>query len=257
MGPVVSQFLQGYARIWLLIAGTKLRRLWLEYSWDLLVAGPIGLADLYCQPRLWPRLALTALILRAPVAAYNGIVFESPFGGMKGEVGMFALAHISRGLPGSPLSPARGLFIYFPAALLALLLVAWRADALLRNPLFLALATGIVLTIALIAFPVRWYGGWCFGPRYFTEIQGPILILLGAALESFGRRLGIITACLFLILLYSIFIHFMGTVNARAVEETLRNAFAIIIKSNNLTRIVDAPSAADRRLMQEVARERQ
>src|SRR5262249_37876390 len=66
-------------------------------------------------------------------------------------------------------------------------------------------------TIALIALDRRWYGGWSFGPRDFTEIQGPILILLGAAFESFGRRIGIIAACLFLILLYSIFIQFMGT----------------------------------------------
>jgi hypothetical protein len=46
---------------------------------------------------------------------------------------------------GSFFSPARGLFLYFPAALLALILVVRRVSALSSNALFLALSTGIVL----------------------------------------------------------------------------------------------------------------
>ncbi len=69
----------------------------------------------------------------------------------------------------------------------------------------------IVLATALKSTYRFWYGGHCFGPRYFTEVEGPILLLLGAALEAAGRRLGVAALCLALILPYSVFIEIMGT----------------------------------------------
>jgi hypothetical protein len=95
--------------------------------------------------------------------------------------------------------------------------VVRRASALSGNVLFLALSTGIVLITAVdVSYPL-WYGGHCFGPRYFTEVQGPILILLGAALEVGGRRLGVAAICLTLIVPYSIFIQSMGAFNTTTI----------------------------------------
>jgi hypothetical protein len=156
---------------------------------------------------------LSAVAVLAPFAVYNGVVFDNLFGGTKSELGRFALANVPNALPGALFSPARGLIPYFPAALLALVLVARRNVALSRNPLYLALGAGVILSIALIAGYDRWHGGWCFGPRLLTETQGPVLVLIGAAFASQGRRLGVAAACLPLILTYSVLIQCMGSFN--------------------------------------------
>ena len=177
----------------------------------MILAAPVGLAALYRQPQLWLRLFVPAVAIVAPVGAYNDIVFGSFLGGLRMLGGDFALANLPSGLLGSFFSPARGLFLYFPAALLAFILMARRACGLSRNPLFLALLACIVLASALNASYSAWYGGHCFGPRYFTEVQGLILILLGAALEGSAQHVGVAALCLAFIVPYSIFIQIMGS----------------------------------------------
>jgi hypothetical protein len=119
----------------------------------------------------------------------------------------------SRADYGSFFSPARGLFLYFPAALLALIVVSRRAGSLWHDPLFFALGLSILLVTLLNSSFKIWYGGHSFGPRYFTEVQAPILILLGVSLETSGLRSGVVAACLALIIPYSIFVQTMGTFN--------------------------------------------
>src|SRR5262249_14132324 len=93
---------------------------------DLVLAAPIVVAAVLRQPRLWPHLVLRGGMALAPIVAYNESVFGQLLGGYGLQVGGLAAANLWRGLPGSLFSPGRGLFVYFPAALLALILVILR-----------------------------------------------------------------------------------------------------------------------------------
>jgi hypothetical protein len=180
---------------------------------NLLLAVPIGVAVLFQQPRLWQLLLVAPTLVAVLLVGYNETVFGSFLGGGQRETGNLAVANIPSGLLGSFFSPARGLFLYFPAALLALIVVSRRAGSLWHDPLFFALGLSILLVTLLNSSFKIWYGGHSFGPRYFTEVQAPILILLGVSLETSGLRSGVVAACLALIIPYSVFVQTMGTFN--------------------------------------------
>jgi hypothetical protein len=189
---------------------------------NLLLAVPIGVAVLFQQPRLWQLLLVAPTLVAVLLVGYNETVFGSFLGGGQRETGNLAVANIPSGLLGSFFSPARGLFLYFPAALLALIVVSRRAGSLWHDPLFFALGLSILLVTLLNSSFKIWYGGHSFGPRYFTEVQAPILILLGVSLETSGLRSGVVAACLALIIPYSVFVQTMGTFNDATM---LWNAF--------------------------------
>jgi hypothetical protein len=180
---------------------------------NLLLAAPIGVAVLFQRPRLWQFLLTAPAFVAVLLFGYNDTVFGSLLGGGQHEMGNFAFANIPNGLLGSFFSPARGLFLYFPAALLALVVTCRHTEALRRDPLWCALGLGILLmTLLNVTFKV-WYGGHTFGPRYFTEVQPLILILLGAAWETNGLRSSIAALLLAPVIAYSVFIQAMGTFN--------------------------------------------
>ena len=191
---------------------------------NLLLAVPIGLSALLQKPRFWPLLLAPALI-SVPFIGYNTIVFGTPLGGPP-VVGNFAFANIPSGLLGSFFSPARGLFLYFPAALLAFVAICRHAGALRRDPLWLGLGLGILVMILLNVAYKTWYGGHTFVPRYFTEVQPLLLILLGVSLEKSELRSGVAAALLAPVIAYSAFIQTMGTFNGATM---VWNAFPISV----------------------------
>ncbi len=78
------------------------------------------------------------------------------------------------GVIGLLISPGRGLFLYFPLALLSLvvLILRWKRDRALSVFLF-----SMLLIPAL--FHAKWWsweGGWCWGPRFFVPVL-PLLVL--------------------------------------------------------------------------------
>src|SRR5262249_7437043 len=135
---------------------------------DLVLAAPIVVAAALRQPRLWPHLILPGAVVLAPTLAYNEAVFGRLLGGYAKQIDMVAAATFSRGLAGSLLSPGRGLFVYFPAALLALILVILRPPER-RDGLPVALGVGALVLIVMISARPDWGAGHCFGPRYYTE----------------------------------------------------------------------------------------
>ncbi len=95
--------------------------------------------------------------------------------------------HFWEAFAGNLISPSRGEFIYVPVALFILFLLARHWPRVLHRPLvWLTLAVSTAHLLAVSCF-VPWYGGWCYGPRYSTELV-PWLALLatlgtGAALR--------------------------------------------------------------------------
>jgi hypothetical protein len=183
---------------------------------NLVLAAPLLLAGLHRHPRqcLWLLLPTAAIL--APVIAYNEAVFGDPLGAYGGVAAGFSRARFLSGLAGSLVSPARGLLLYFPAVLLALALMTLR-PALRRDPLVLAILSGVVLLTGLNASWWAWHGGHCFGPRLFTEAQGPITVLLGLGLRSSGHGFRACVLLLALIVPYSVFLQAMGAFSTATI----------------------------------------
>jgi hypothetical protein len=111
---------------------------------------------------LTPPVALGSLVL-----AYNLHFFVRLLGAYL--VPTFSLARLAVGLPGLLVSPSRGLLVYTPWAAFAF----WGAARLWKEkspgwsrPLVVALAAIFVVH----AGAGMWWGGWCFGPRYLTDL---------------------------------------------------------------------------------------
>lgn len=179
---------------------------------NLLLVGPFFVLALWQRPRLAVALVLPGCLIGAALLAYNLYFFGTVFGGYDYIVFNWSFAGFRAGLSGLLFSPGRGLFLYFPFAAVALLLILRRPD-LLRQGLPAALAVSIVSGVVLFSFYSDWPGGWCVGPRYLTELEPLILILAGIAWQSLSpaaqQRLAILS---FGILLpYSVFIQSVGS----------------------------------------------
>lgn len=183
---------------------------------NLLIVAPLVLGALCHRPRLWLYLVMPGLILVTPIIAYNELVLGNFLGGYGLQGGGLSIKNFPAGLMGSLFSPGRGLFVYFPAALLALVLILSR-PVHWRNRLVLMLASGVVLLTGLNSLWWDWGGGHCFGPRFFTEVEGPILLMIGLVFPVQGRGFAAATVCLTLTLVYSVFIQFMGTFNSATI----------------------------------------
>ena len=134
---------------------------------------------LYFGRRQWRKslLFLTPLVaLGSLVFAYNLYFFTALLGGYLGRnLGTSGGAHYSFlarlgiGLPGSLISPSRGLLVYMPWTSFAF----WGAARLWKEkspgwsrPLIVALAAACVVPV----IASDWWAGWCFGPRYLTDL---------------------------------------------------------------------------------------
>jgi hypothetical protein len=106
-------------------------------------------------------------------------------------------------LIGNLFSPARGLFIYMPVALLAAAGAALRPPSAPWRRLRPFLAGSLVLHWVLVSTYEDWWGGHCYGPRYMSEMVPFLVFLLIPVLERAsghlaGRRYALATVLAFL-----------------------------------------------------------
>lgn len=135
--------------------------------------------------RAWVPLLAVAVPAVAALAVYN----LSALGSLAGGYGGFDhfRTPFFTGLGGLTISPNRGLFIYTPLALFAV----WGAIAVWRreSPVWLRM-----MTIALIAHVILyakfddWWAGYSYGPRYFTDVQPLLAVLLVYGLVPLWHR---------------------------------------------------------------------
>lgn len=140
----------------------------------------IAAALLAARARLLDYLRFLALpALGGLVAlAYNLYFFRNPTGTY--TFGMWAGSAL-KGAVGLLVSPGRGLLIFMPVAAFALCaFLPAAADARRKHaPLLLASTTLLVLHFLVVSRVNLWWGGYCWGPRYLTEIM-PLLVILMA-----------------------------------------------------------------------------
>jgi len=87
-------------------------------------------------------------------------------------------ARTLKALYGNLLSPGRGLLVYSPLLILGALGMAMSIRRLVQKPLFLFTAGWFLMHLLVISRPYRWYGGHCYGSRFFTELFPGILVLI-------------------------------------------------------------------------------
>lgn len=143
--------------------------------------------------------------------AYNVLVFGHPGGGY-GATGPRLTVEFASALPGVLFSPGRGLFVYFPAALLLLVLLALEPH-LFADGFSLSGFASLALLIALTAAWPNWWGGYSYGPRLLTEAQPLVLLLLGVGIRGIETRVRqhVFLAMLILLLPLQVFVQALGT----------------------------------------------
>ncbi len=112
------------------------------------------------------------------------------------------------GLTGIAVSPNRGLFIYTPVAIFAVwgAVQAWRRKADLWIRLLVA---GIGAHVVMHAKFDGWWGGFTYGPRYFTDVMPALTILLVYGVVPYWRNAGL-RAVVTLLAVYGVFVQAVG-----------------------------------------------
>lgn len=88
------------------------------------------------------------------------------------------------GLVGTMFSPSRGLFPCTPFLLLLFPAVYYGIKRRVFTSLHAVFIGCFVLHTLLISYYSKWYGGWCFGPRFFADIMPFLVLLLAAGLQA-------------------------------------------------------------------------
>lgn len=147
------------------------------------------------QPRALPRFLLWALPGPLFVLTYNTLYFGGPLAhGFAGAGARFDEPW-GRGHLGLLASPAKGLLVFTPVALVALLGLV---DHLRRRDLALAapLGAGILAHWLLVGRWGEWHGGESWGPRLMTDVLPLLFVFLPEGLDvlpRLGTALGLVS----------------------------------------------------------------
>ena len=134
-----------------------------------------------------------ALFLAAPAAlgaallAYNLRVFGRSRADKPG-----LRRAVLGGFLGLLVSPGRGLLVYTPITVFAILGVVARLRSRDRSgpPVYLVSALFSLALILVMSKWRVWWGGHCYGPRLLTDIAPCLVLLVLPALERSGERSG-------------------------------------------------------------------
>ena len=136
-----------------------------------------------------------ACVPAGAVALYNAAVFGAPWRfGPAGVGGRFFQA-LPESVAGLLISPARGLLVFTPLALVA----AWGLVTEGRRPLARGLMATVAVHVAFMSCWNEWHGGESFGPRLLTELLPALFFFLPeglSALPKTGASLGLLSVAI-------------------------------------------------------------
>jgi hypothetical protein len=181
---------------------------------------------LICRRRQMPAFALGAALVLALFAWSNMRVYGAwlpPYY----QPGFYAPNHfVADALAGNLVSPARGLLIFSPIFLLAVIGPLVKASSGTLTLLDLSIAGTVVLHwIAISVSNGNWWGGDSYGPRFFTDVLPYLTFLMlpvFALLESIrGPAFAGAAAGVTLLGAWSIGAHALGALSAAAMDWNL------------------------------------
>lgn len=155
----------------------------------------LALAIVLRWPRRAPGLALWSLPGVLFLLGYQWMYFGAPWRhGFSGAVSARLAGAWGEGHLGLLISPAKGLLIFTPLVLVALvgLLRAWRAG---ERGLAASLGAAALAHWVLVGGWAEWHGGVCFGPRLMTEALPLLALFLPEGLRVLGRLGVLLAAC--------------------------------------------------------------
>jgi hypothetical protein len=117
------------------------------------------------------------------------------------------------GLLGTLLSPNRGLLVFSPwiALSLATLLVPSVRRRLCAHSLIWCLILSLIPFLTILSKYSVWWGGHCFGPRYWTEAVPLFAVLFAFGLEWMLARSRVLVAVSAMTVIISIGVHAIGS----------------------------------------------
>jgi hypothetical protein len=135
----------------------------------------------------WWRFLLGIAPFALPFLIYSAVILGSPFHLFRTTHAKAAI-HLQsgaalEGIPGLLVSPGRGLFVYSPVLLFALLgaILGW------RTPLYRWCFITAVVYVVVVANGDQWFGGESFGARKLTDIIPLLAVLLVPAIDAIAR----------------------------------------------------------------------
>ena len=163
-------------------------------------------------PKVFIYYLLVTVVILAFYSFYNFGIYHAPLppfyypGGIRMGPYNHSLRFSPEGLAGQLVSPNRGLFIYSPVLLFAviamLILIKTKKTTLLDS----LLMTTLFLHWILISSYQGWWAGWVFGPRYFTDVLpifGYFLIIFLTQLSALRNKL-LLSLCIFFLVMTGI-----------------------------------------------------
>jgi hypothetical protein len=188
-------------------------------SIDIVFAATIAAYLFVNRPRSIVWFLPAPLAIGAALLAYNLAYFGAISGGqaqleamhpeLHGVEGPWA-GHLVEGAAGTLLSPARGLLVYSPWIALALATLPFTWRRLWPWPVVRWLVVALVPYVVVLSKYAVWWGGHCFGPRYWTDAMPLFAILLAAGLEWSLDRKRIVTLLFALTIAIAVAIQLIG-----------------------------------------------
>lgn len=140
---------------------------------NVLFVGSLLCWILWKQPRKFFLTLVSTSVVVIPLLAYN-IAY---YGNVTGTYTMAFGTPFLTGLEGVLFSPARGLLIYFPLALFAIVgLAKGFREPTAHRTIYFTFAVFVAAGIVSVSKWNMWHGGFCYGPRLLAEIQ-PLMLL--------------------------------------------------------------------------------
>lgn len=134
---------------------------------------------------------LCALILGSlPFAAYNLYFFNNLFGGYSSLVSVFSFNfNAINSFFGLLISPNRGLLIFSPICLIAILGISGIKKMKKKNMqyFFILMAISVLGQIIAYSFYNMWWGGYSYGPRFLTGMLPFFMMFLGIYFDEFSK----------------------------------------------------------------------
>jgi hypothetical protein len=118
--------------------------------------------------------------------------------------------HLLFGAAGTLFSPNRGLFVYCPWILVALMMAPFAGKRLAHWPLVRWLLWSIVPFGLILSKYAVWWGGHSFGPRYWTDVIPLFAILLAAGLDLALDRSRLLVGLMALTIAWSVGAQLVG-----------------------------------------------
>ncbi|MBI4915538.1 MAG: hypothetical protein HY825_06790 [Acidobacteria bacterium] len=173
---------------------------------------------LFARRRLAGYVAGLAAVL-LPLAVYHHSIYGSLLSPYFSPTRVADNSRFLEALAGNLVSPARGLLVYSPVVALSIagLVIAIRR----RRPGSLEPSLGLIVCLHWVAISgfAHWWGGWCYGPRFFADLL-PFLAFLAIpalrAVQGVGApRRPALLAAVGVAILWSLLVNYRGA-NARA-----------------------------------------